>query len=78
MNEQSLSELIQEVDDAIKHERHRNYQETMYWCRQWRLLATSLAGQVLVMWRKAGSTKSEAKANAARRNGKKGGRPRKA
>jgi hypothetical protein len=29
-----------------KHERHKNHQETFYWCRQWRLLAEQAVAQL--------------------------------
>jgi transposase-like protein len=36
-------QLIAQVASNQKHERHLNYRETVYWCRQWRLSAEQLA-----------------------------------
>jgi hypothetical protein len=35
--------LIAQVASNQKHERHLNYRETIYWCRQWRLSSEQLA-----------------------------------
>jgi hypothetical protein len=50
MAEMSRDQVIARIDqhrqavtDAAKHERHRNYQETMYWLNQYKLLANRSA-----------------------------------
>lgn len=35
--ELELELLIKLVESNKKHERHRNYRETVYWCDQWRI-----------------------------------------
>ena len=39
----TLDELLRQVKSNQKHERHMTRAETLYWCRQWRLLAEQFA-----------------------------------
>jgi hypothetical protein len=32
-----------QIESNQKHESHRNHNETVYWCRQWKLLAIELS-----------------------------------
>lgn len=73
----TILELYNQYESNRYNERHRNYQETSYWCNQWRLLSTQLIEHIKNQYSIAGSTKSKAKSKAARKNGKLGGRPRK-
>ena len=50
----TIPELLKQVEENKKHERHLNYRETSYWCQQWRLLACELADAI-----RAASTESD-------------------
>jgi hypothetical protein len=39
----TIQQLLDQVEANQKCERHHNYQETVYWCRQWRRLAEEFA-----------------------------------
>lgn len=39
MNKPTIREMAEQLHSNQLHARHRTYQETIYWCRQWRLLA---------------------------------------
>ncbi len=46
-SEERLRDLIAQVADNQKHERHATYKETAYWCAQWRLLAERFAESLI-------------------------------
>lgn len=77
LTQRTIRQIIDQIDSNLVHENHRTHAEVLHWCTQWKLVAVELAQAIQLQQSRAGSTISEAKSEAARLNGRKGGRPKK-